>query len=163
MKSILPFIAAGLTALSISCSPATGTGAAGVDDAIAQAQEALDDDRATEAVDICDRLTASADTQAMDAVQYCRVALVYAAAADLQSADNGDIIPHALNALSKAYAIDSTAVNTYIARLPAEQTPSMDMLRRLLDARNTDPADYLRVVDADTTATDPADSIGAMH
>ena len=160
MKKLLKITLIAFSAMLVSCS---GGSQANTVNALDGAEEALHNGDYRRAIEICDELTGSADTSAITATQYCRIASVYAVAAD-SIVDNETVMAHAVNALGHAMALNADSVNLYMSQLSVEGMAALRMPMQLLAGRGADMSQYTDSegipVDHDI---DPADTLAHSH
>lgn len=102
-----------------------------------QAQEAARDGKYAEAVDLCNELAASADTASLSAGDYCRVALIYALAAD-NDVDRENNMAVAAKWLDRANEMSPDSVRSFLSHVPPEQMSVIKQLEQLNLTRGID-------------------------
>lgn len=106
-------------------------------DLLERASEAARQGEYAEAVSLCDELTASADTASLTAGDYCRVAMIYAIAADNDiSRDTNMAI--AARWLDHAGGMSQDSVRTFFSNLPPEHMSVLYQLQQLNLTRGVD-------------------------
>lgn len=111
----------------------------------------------TAAVDMCNDLWQSADTASFSAVQLCRMALVYAGAAD-NDVDNDSNMGAAARCFDKAYKSNPDSTMKYVENLPVAEQSAARMMMQLMHGRDID---HSKIIDEHDV--DGLDSIPYAH
>ena len=121
-----------------SCS---GAGADANRWAIEEAEAAADSGNFVRAITLCNDLLASPDTSLLSETEYCRVATIYAIAAD-NIPDNESAMIGAVAALNHALTQNADSVNIYINNLPVEKQTALSTPMQLIHNRGIDMSAY---------------------
>lgn len=142
------------------------TGGIDVNDTVARAELAAHDGEYNTAIELCHDIATSADTTKLYATQCCRMAVIYALAAD-NDVDRDESLANASRWFAKAYEINSDSTTTFLEGLTNEQAAAAAIAVQLArtnpaDLSNfTDPEDPSVFIDHDI---DPdADSTANCH
>jgi hypothetical protein len=133
MKHCFHIIAIALLALTAACSSKNDLPII-IDDAEQLAAAGNFDD----AIDICNRLVSTADSANLSASQLCRIAVIYAVAAD-NDIDNDANMARAMRSFSSAYAISPDSVSAFVDHLTLERLSAVRTVIQLLHYQNDDP------------------------
>lgn len=124
-------------ALSLCCC----TGGIDVNDTVTRAEIAAHDGEYRTALDLCHDIATSADTTKLYATQCCRMAVIYALAAD-NDVDRDESLANASHWLTKAYAINADSTTTFVEALTNEQAAAVDIAVQLLRAKPSDLSEF---------------------
>ena len=116
---------------------------------LSRAEDALAAGNYTEAIDICSEISASDDTASMSATQMCRIAMIYAVAAD-NDIERETNIARSASWLDKASRTNTDSVINYMTSLSPEE---MGIINQVQQLNNTRGYDFSRIED------EPVDSI----
>ena len=112
------------------------------------------------AVDICNELTASADSSALSWHDYCRAATVYAAAYD-HDIETEASMALATKCISRALRMQPDSVERYLSTLSGEYAVALNTALRTLDGLNTDRSTIGDHEEGDFVDTD--ETVGDDH
>lgn len=137
IKNIFARICMMLLTVSFLSACSDGSTDTDVNDSLERAYTAMTDGRMDEALEICNRLTETADSSMLDWHDYCRAAAVYAAAYD-RDIDTEASMASATKCVSRARALHPDSVELYINSLSHEYSGSLNTVIQTLDGLNTD-------------------------
>jgi hypothetical protein len=135
MKHCFHIIAIALLALLAACASKTD-----VPQIIDDAEHLADAGKFDEALGVCDRLVTTADSSLLTATQYCRVAVIYAIAAD-NDIDNDANMAKAMRSFRSANAINRDSVSAFVDNLTLERLSAVRTVLQLLRSQNDDLSD----------------------
>lgn len=130
------------------------TGGIDVNDTVTRAEIAMHDGEYRTALDLCHDIATTADTTKLYATQCCRMAVIYALAAD-NDVDRDESLANASHWFAKAYSINTDSTTTFLEGLTNEQAAAAAIAVQLLrtdasDLSNfTDPEDPTVLIDHD--------------
>lgn len=109
---------------------------------VTRAEHAANAGKYRQALDVCHELTASNDTMATYASQCCRVAVIYALAAD-NDVDRDESLASASRWFARAYALNADSTRLFVEGLTNERAAAADIAVQLLRNRATDLSDFI--------------------
>lgn len=142
--NILKYIIFLLSASLLACS-----GNETQESSLTRAESALSAGNYSEAIDICSEISSSADTSHMTATQMCRIAMIYAVAAD-NDIERETNIARSASWLDKASRTNTDSVINYMSSLSPEE---MGIINQVQQLNNTRGYDFSRIED------EPVDSV----
>lgn len=146
-----------LGALATACGGSLDTA-----DAVSRAEIAANAGDYRKAIDICHELTQNGDTLIDLSTQCCRVAVIYALAAD-NDIDRDESLASAAHWLTRAYAINADSTKVFVEGLTNERAAAANIAVQLLRTESTDlsefvdPEDPTVLIDHDIDPDAPAD------
>lgn len=105
------------------------------------AESAMHDGRYGEAAEICRDILQKADSTAFTVNQMCRIAVVYATAAD-NDCDNELNMARAADCFRRAAAVNADSVSIFLNSLSVEEQSIANMAHRLAMGTHSDLRDY---------------------
>lgn len=124
-----------LVALIAACTTKTD-----VLQAIDDAEHLADAGKFDDAIAVCDRLVTTSDSSLLTATQYCRVAVIYAVAAD-KDIDNDANMAKAMHSFLSATAMNRDSVSMFVDRLTLDRQSAVRTVLQLLRSQNDDLSD----------------------
>ncbi len=104
---------------------------------LAEAEEQAGHGNFADAVSICNKIATSADTARLSASDCCKMAMIYARAAD-NDVDQGNNMAEAARWLDHANDMAPDTVRAYFSKLPPEQMSIVNQLEQLNLTRGID-------------------------
>lgn len=108
---------------------------------LALAENALREGHYEQAADICSDILQTTDSNAITVNQMCRIAIVYATAAD-NDCDNEGNMARAAKCFRRAGTLNADSVTAFIDALPIRQQSIADMAHRLSQGTHSDLQHY---------------------
>ncbi|MDE7426760.1 MAG: hypothetical protein K2M79_03055 [Muribaculaceae bacterium] len=119
----------------------TGCGATPPEDAVAEAEHALESGNPRKATAMCDSIMAAAkDTTALSATTLCRMGMIYASASDTENDETNMV--NATNCFLAAGKASPDSVRVFIESLPADRQAAALLLVNLGSQLKNRPAEY---------------------
>lgn len=109
---------------------------------VARAEHAANAGKYHQALDVCNELTSGTDTLADYATQCCRVAVIYALAAD-NDVDRDESLTAASHWFARAYALNADSTRLFVEGLTNERAAAADIAVQLLRNRANDLSDFV--------------------
>ncbi len=117
-----------------------------------QANLAVSQGKYTEAIELCNQLLASKDTTTLTAGNYCRLAMIFAMAAD-HDINRGENMAEAAKWLEYANKLSSDSVNNFYNCLTPEELSVIKQVEILNQTRGIDFSNITEFEDALTDTT----------
>lgn len=109
---------------------------------VVRAEHAANAGKYRQALDVCHELVTDQDTLADYASQCCRVAVIYALAAD-NDVDRDESLAAASRWFARAYALNADSTRMFVEGLTNERAAAADIAVQLLRNRATDLSNFV--------------------
>ncbi len=136
LRRLLPLVIVVMTVALPAC-----VGGADTEGDLALAESAMHEGRYSEAADICRDILQKTDSTALTVNQMCRIAVVYATAAD-NDCDNELNMARAADCFRRAAAVSADSVSMFLNGLSVEEQSIANMAHSLALGTHSDLRDY---------------------